>query len=182
VRIIGGRWRGRLLPVASFPGVRPTPDSLRETLFNWLHPQMPGASCLDAFAGSGALGFESLSRGAAHVTMIEMQRPVRLALHRAAVVLEASSISILAGDARRMVCRGRLPGVPFDLVFLDPPFRMPLTDVFLASLRPLMSPEALVYIESSRHGHHVARVPRGWCVARTACAGEALGRLCRVEH
>ena len=119
VRIIGGRWRGRKLDVVDVAGLRPTPDRIRETLFNWLAPVCRDAVVLDCFAGSGVLGFEALSRGAAALAAIE-RHPAALAhLRGQAQRFADADIEILAGDARRVV-----PGLKhrFDIVFIDPPY------------------------------------------------------------
>ena len=122
VRIIGGRWRGRRLAVVDAAGLRPTPDRIRETLFNWLGPHCRGASVLDCFAGSGALGFEALSRGATSLVAME-QNPAALAnLRRQARELDPAAIEILGGDARRNLSR---LSRRFDLVFIDPPYAEP---------------------------------------------------------
>ena len=122
VRIIGGRWRGRKLPVGAGDGLRPTPDRVRETLFNWLGPRCRGAAVLDCFAGSGVLGFEALSRGAASLVAIESARPALDNLRRAATRLGAAGVEIVVGDALEYL---RRPGSAFDLVFVDPPYRAP---------------------------------------------------------
>ena len=120
VRIIGGHWRGRKLAVASVPALRPTPDRVRETLFNWLGPYIPGAACLDLFAGTGALGFEALSRGAAAATLLDADPVVvdTLAQHRETLAAEAATI--IRADARYWLATN--PPKPYDVVFVDPPF------------------------------------------------------------
>ncbi len=120
VRIIGGRWRSRLLDVADVPGLRPSGDRVRETLFNWLAPALPGARVLDAFAGTGALGFEALSRGARFAVFVERDAGAATALRRNAAALGADC-EVRQGDARALLAAGN-PGEAFDLVFLDPPF------------------------------------------------------------
>src|SRR3989304_2759161 len=121
VRIIGGLWRSRAIPFPDLPGLRPTPDRVRETLFNWLGQNLAGRHCLDLYAGSGALGFESLSRGAASVAMGGRAPNARRALHDNAALLGARDLNVVCGDALEF-----LAGVPvsarFDVVFLDPPF------------------------------------------------------------
>jgi 16S rRNA (guanine966-N2)-methyltransferase len=119
VRIIGGRWRGRKLNVAAAPGLRPTPDRIRETLFNWLAPACRGAAVLDCFAGSGALGFEALSRGAGSLVMLEQQRVALAGLRADAQRLQAESVEIIAGDALQSI--GGLAR-RFDILFIDPPY------------------------------------------------------------
>lgn len=120
VRIIGGQWRSRLLDVADVPGLRPSGDRVRETLFNWLAPMLPGARVLDAFAGTGALGFEALSRGARFALLVERDAGAAAALRRNARALGADC-EVRQADARALLA-GANPDEAFDLVFLDPPF------------------------------------------------------------
>ena len=117
---MGGAWRSRLIAVPSRPGLRPTPDRVRETLFNWLGQDLAGMQCLDLFAGSGALGFEAASRGAARVVMVECDRSALAALRATRTALNAAQVEIVAGDASAFLAASN---ERFDLVFLDPPFR-----------------------------------------------------------
>ncbi len=119
VRIIGGRHRGRKLPFAEIPGLRPTGDRIRETLFNWLQPVIEGARCLDLFSGSGALGMEAASRGAGRVVMVEQAGSVVRQLERNRELLDLDQIEIVRADALQFL---EQPASPFDIVFLDPPF------------------------------------------------------------
>ena len=123
VRIIAGRWRGRRLGVEDEPDVRPTPDRVRETLFNWLAPDLPGARCLDLFAGSGALGFESVSRGAAEAVLVDRSRAVCDRLRGECERLGAGdgSVAVVEADALDWLARPRAGDTPFDIVFIDPP-------------------------------------------------------------
>ncbi|GIX22209.1 MAG: hypothetical protein KatS3mg121_0992 [Gammaproteobacteria bacterium] len=138
MRIIGGRWRGRRLAVAAVPGLRPTKDSVRETVFNWLAGRLAGARCLDAFAGSGALGIEAASRGAAEVWLVERARPACAALRRNLAALgDPPQLRLVCAPVERLLAG--TPPQPFDLVFLDPPFAsgagerlLPLLDARLA--------------------------------------------------
>ncbi len=146
VRIIAGLWRGRRLPVADVAGLRPSGDRVRETLFNWLQPRLPGARCLDLFAGTGALGFEAVSRGAAHATLIERDPRALAALRKAVEVLDAGDrIEIVAADALQWLSRTE---ARYDLIFVDPPFGSGLRDQAVGLLPDRMSPGALVYVES----------------------------------
>lgn len=120
VRIIGGRWRSRLLDVADAPGLRPSGDRVRETLFNWLAPMLPGARVLDAFAGTGVLGFEALSRGASHALLVDRDAGAAAALRRNALALGADC-EVRQADARSLLASAN-SGEAFDVVFLDPPF------------------------------------------------------------
>ena len=119
VRIIGGTWRRRRLTVPEVSGLRPTGDRIRETVFSWLRQELPGARCLDLFAGSGALGFEAASRGAAEVVLIDSDSTVVSALQTSADELEATQIDIIQADALQWLAK---PGQAFDVVFFDPPF------------------------------------------------------------
>ncbi|MCX7557353.1 16S rRNA (guanine(966)-N(2))-methyltransferase RsmD [Xanthomonadaceae bacterium JHOS43] len=148
IRIIAGRWRGSKLEVPGVSGLRPSSDRVRETLFNWLQSSVGGARCLDLFAGSGALGFEAASRGAAHVTMIERD-PVALAGLRASVQkLGADQIETIGADA--LAWLARTPDRAFDLVFVDPPFSTGLHQKALDALLPWLAADAQVYVETAR--------------------------------
>jgi 16S rRNA (guanine966-N2)-methyltransferase len=148
VRIIAGQWRGRYLDVTDMPGLRPTPNRVRETLFNWLTPFLPGADCLDLFAGSGALCIESLSRGAAHAVMVEQQRPVADNLRRNLERLGAAHAEVIEADAAGYLAG---PVRPMDIIFVDPPFaRGDLIAACLATIarRGWLKPGGLVYVEA----------------------------------
>lgn len=119
IRIIGGKWRGSKLSVVEAPGLRPTPDRIRETLFNWLALDCPAATVLDCFAGSGALGFEALSRGARELVVLERNRAAVASLQAQAQRLQATSVEIHAGDALALIGGLRQR---FDIVFIDPPY------------------------------------------------------------
>lgn len=176
VRIIGGRWRGTRLPVATVEGLRPTSDRARETLFNWLQPVLPDARVLDLFAGSGALGFEAVSRGAREAVLVERSAPVCASLRAVATRLEA-------GDAVRVACTDALAflhgdvGAPFDIVFVDPPFAQAPWDPVLHALPAAMAPAAWLYVESSPQ---CSIAPgEGWLLHREGCTRDASHRLYR---
>lgn len=120
IRIIGGRWRRTVLPVADKPGLRPTPDRVRETLFNWLGQDLQGWRCIDAFAGTGALGLEAASRGATEVVLIEQDAGLAAALRKSVDRLQATGVQVRAGEALAVLAQ--LPALAWDLVLLDPPF------------------------------------------------------------
>jgi len=120
IRLIGGQWRGRKLPVPDSPGLRPTTDRVRETLFNWLAPMIRGAHCLDCYAGSGALGLEALSRYAASTTLLEFERPVAQQLEKNLALLNTSDAKVVNANTLNWLAK---KGTPFDVVFVDPPFR-----------------------------------------------------------
>ena len=147
VRIIGGAWKRSKLPVADRPGLRPTPDRVRETLFNWLGQSLTGWRCLDAFAGSGALGFEAASRGAAEVVLLERDGVLVASLTVSKVRLQAGALRIERADA--MAWMARAPGASFELVFLDPPFDSGLLDGALAAASRIVAVGGFVYAESS---------------------------------
>ena len=171
VRIIAGRFRGSRLDVADAPGLRPTADRVRETLFNWLQPRLPGARCLDLFAGSGALGFEAASRGAERVLMLERDARVAATLRATAARLKADAVEVRAADALALLRGPAEAG--FDIVFVDPPFDAGLHAPALAALGPWLAPAAWVYVEAAA-GTPVA-VPAGWQLHRE-------GRTREVEY
>ncbi len=148
LRIIGGQWRSRRIQFSSAGHLRPTVDSARETLFNWLQNHVTGATCLDLFAGSGALGFEALSRGAALAVLVDSDHRCIRALRRSAVVLDAENCSIVHSDALTFL---RRDSAKYDLVFLDPPYR---TQLAVGALRFLsrsgLHADARVYLEVER--------------------------------
>ncbi len=145
VRIVGGAWRSRLLEVADLPGLRPTPDRVRETVFNWLGQDLDGQHCADLFAGSGILGFEAASRGAAAVVLVERDAEALDALHKSAKTLQALQVEIVRGDAVRFAQNTRRK---FDGVFLDPPYRQGWIERMQPWMDGLLKPEGWIYVES----------------------------------
>ncbi|SQI80759.1 ribosomal RNA small subunit methyltransferase D [Klebsiella oxytoca] len=160
IRIIGGQWRGRKLPVPESPGLRPTTDRVRETLFNWLAPSIVDASCLDCFAGSGALGLEALSRYAANATLLEMERGVAQQLQKNLATLKASNGKVVNTNTLAFLAQA---GTPHHIVFVDPPFRKGLLEETLKLLENngWLSDEALIYIESEVE-NGLPPVPVNW--------------------
>ena len=157
IRIVGGEWRSRLIDVRTVKGLRPTPDRVRETLFNWLGQEMDGLHCLDLFAGSGALGFEAASRGAAGVTMIE-QDPVALAALQAnAKTLQATRVQIVRGDALKFA---HSAGPSHDVVFLDPPYRAGWVEKMAPLLPGLLTEDGVVYVEAEHEIENIERLMR----------------------
>jgi 16S rRNA (guanine966-N2)-methyltransferase len=149
VRIIGGQWRSRKIVFPALADIRPTPDRVRETLFNWLTPYIENAYCLDLFAGSGALGFEALSRGARHVVMVDKSPIVIEELRENAQLLKTTHVTLFQGKAPDNVI---LPNEPFDIVFLDPPFHHDLIKPsweWLVSHR-FITTQSLIYIETAK--------------------------------
>jgi len=166
VRIIGGEWRSRRISFPDHDGLRPSADRVRETLFNWLGQDLNGQDCLDLFAGSGALGFEALSRGAASVVMVERSRSAYAALRRNADLLGAKNLQLHCADALEFATADT--AARFDVVFLDPPFASNLLAQALPLVAPLLRPGARVYVESS-----AAFAPSGgWRVLRQGRAGQ----------
>lgn len=165
VRIIGGQWKRTRLDVADRPGLRPTPDRVRETLFNWLGQWLDGRNCLDLFAGSGALGFEAASRGARRVVMVDADRGVAAHLDAARRAMGAAQVEVVRSDAREYLARAT---ERFDVVFLDPPFRQNAVPGLLAALAPRLAPGARVYAESAA----AIEPPAPWQALRSARAGQ----------
>ena len=165
VRITGGAWRSRVLDFPAVPGLRPTPDRVRQTLFNWLGQELGGRICLDLFAGSGALGFDALSRNAARVVMVERDPQVRATLAASARALDVGARLLLAGyDALQFL---RDTDERFDLIFVDPPFNQGWLDKLLPHLCRVMSPGGLVYLESADR----CEPPSPWVILRAGRAG-----------
>lgn len=175
VRIIGGRYRRRVLRFPDSEGLRPTPDRVRETLFNWLGQELDGQHCLDLFAGSGALGFEAASRGAARVVMIEQAPKVLAALQENAKMLQnPPEVEIVRRDALQYLAS---TNAKFDLIFIDPPFRKG----WIARLAPLLpgilNDEAAVYVEAEQKIESLG----DWRTVRHGKAGEVHYQLMRRE-
>lgn len=170
LRIIGGRWRGRKLRFPAAALIRPTPDRVRETLFDWLGARVAGAYCLDLFAGSGALGLEALSRGAAEVTFVEHSVAAARELRARLVEWGGGNARVVRADARRF-----LDGAPrhFDLVFLDPPFASQLLGAAAQLLeeRGWLAPGALIYVECAARGTPPP-LPAPWRPLKAKRAGE----------
>lgn len=180
VRIIGGAWKRSRLPVADRPGLRPTPSRLRETLYNWLGQDLTGWRCVDAFAGSGALGFEAASRGAADVTLFESDRELARSLAATRERLGASQVRIECGDA--LAGLARLAPASIDLVLLDPPFDAPsLLAAAVAAAARVVAPGGSIYVESAAPLDVAALASLGLTVSRTTRAGAVHGALLRAR-
>jgi 16S rRNA (guanine966-N2)-methyltransferase len=177
VRIIGGAWRRRWLPVAPVPGLRPSADAQRETLFNWLQHGLPGATVLDLFAGTGALGLEAASRGAHSVLLVEKSPVAARQLEANCRLLGAAQVTVRQDDALRLLAQGpEAAGLdPFDLVFVDPPFEKGLVAPVLEHLLggAWLVLDARVYVEQESR----LPVPAGWDVLRERTGGQARGLL-----
>jgi 16S rRNA (guanine966-N2)-methyltransferase len=164
VRIIAGKWRSRVVRFPAAAQLRPTPDRVRETLFNWLGQRLDGLACLDLFAGSGALGFEALSRGAKRVVMVESDRKVAAGLRDSARELGADALEVVQGEALGWLASAT---ERFDVAFVDPPYSSDLAGAALAALPPRLNPGARVYAEASRP----LELPAPWRVLREDRAG-----------
>lgn len=161
VRIIAGQWRGRKLPVVDVPGLRPSGDRVRETLFNWLAPMLPGAVCADLFAGSGALGFEAASRGARNVVLIEQDRAAAQNLRQCVDMLGAAQVSVIQADAVAWLKSQSTDS--YDILFADPPFGSGLNAGIAETVADAgcLKPGGLLYVESSGSGP-APIVPSRW--------------------
>jgi 16S rRNA (guanine966-N2)-methyltransferase len=169
LRIIGGEWRSRIVEFETAPGVRPTPDRVRQTLFDWLAPVIEGAQCLDLFAGSGAIGLEALSRGAAQVTFVETGAKQMTLLRTAVEKLGATARARLVGaDALEFLAGA--PAASMDIAFLDPPFDSDLLPRALEKLPPLLKPGHQVYLEWLVN--KPPALPPGWTLHREKQAGQ----------
>jgi len=175
VRIIGGQWRRRLLAFPSAADLRPTPDAVRETLFNWLGQTLEGQTCLDLFAGSGALGFEALSRGARLAVMVESDPRALKALRTNAGVLEAQNVELVGDDALKFLARDQRV---FDVIFLDPPYAKELLPGLLPLIPPHLSDDGFVYVEDDSP----LVPPAGWEAWRSGRAGKAHYYLLKKNH
>lgn len=178
LRIIGGTWRGRKLRFPDVNGLRPTPDRVRETLFNWLQPVIAGARCLDLFAGSGALGFEALSRGAASVLMVERDGSAVEQLRENIAILKTADAHVIQRDALAFLNNGHGDAAPFDVVFLDPPYHQNLIDPCCTSLEQhgWLAPHAHLYIETERALAQL-QLPASLTITRDKAAGQVAYRL-----
>jgi 16S rRNA (guanine966-N2)-methyltransferase len=180
VRIIGGRWKRSKLPVANKPGLRPTMDRVRETLFNWLGQDLSGWRCLDAFAGTGVLGFEAASRGAAQVVLLERDAQLVGAMRATQQRLQATEeVRIEVADA--LAWMARCTPASFQLVFLDPPFGAGLADASLAAAARLVVPGGFIYFESPTPSSDEACRALGLARQRAGRAGSVHYELLRSE-
>jgi len=183
VRIIAGDWRGRRLPVPDVPGLRPSGDRSRETLFNWLHGHLRGAVVLDLFAGTGVLGLEAVSRGAASAVLVEKSRQAAAQLRASVEMLTANrgsfSVSVVEADALQWL--GSQPSESFDLVFIDPPFGQDLAAAALQELQQAqhLKPGGLVYLETAR-AETLPPFAAGWEVLKEQALGEVKMYLLRA--
>ena len=175
VRIIGGEWRGRKLIVPDVPNLRPTPDRVRETLFNWLAPVIAGAYCLDPFAGSGVLGFEALSRGASGAVMVDESHEVMKCLQEEAQRFKANNLEIYRARAPHEL---KTPEKPFDIVFLDPPFQLHLLipTCFYLEDNHFLANDAYIYLEA-KDTIAENELPPNWRLIKSKKAGQVAYHL-----
>ena len=176
LRIIGGRWRGQHLRFPALPNLRPTPDRVRETLFNWLTPLISGAHCLDLFAGSGALGIEALSRGANEVVFIEQHPTAVRQLRENLTKLGSLQTQVIQTDALAWLQNA---AIPFDIIFLDPPFNQDLLLPICTTLahNGWLQPGARIYLETERSLQYLV-LPANWKILREKSAGRVSYGLC----
>lgn len=175
LRIIGGKWRSRKLAFPDQQHLRPTPDRVRETLFNWLQADIPGSSCLDCFAGSGALGFEAASRGAGEVVMVEQDRDTAAALEHNTGLLDAKNIQLVIADSMQWLKHNTRV---FDIVFLDPPYRAGLLNECCRLLedRKILAENAKIYVEHALGDKDIS-VPVNWKCLKEKSAGQVVYKL-----
>jgi 16S rRNA (guanine966-N2)-methyltransferase len=178
VRIIGGQWRGRRLPVPDIEGLRPSGDRCRETVFNWLQPFLSKARCVDLFAGTGVLGLEAVSRGAASAVLVEKSRVAANSLRQSVEMLDAKQIAVIEADALPWLAQ-QAPS-SMDIVFVDPPFSLNMAEKVMASLvqTGTLHPGGLVYLESA--APDPAPVPGpGWELLKENRLGDVRMQLLR---
>ncbi len=182
VRIGGGQWRGRKLDFPAVTGLRPTPDRVRQTLFNWLAPVTPGCRCLDLYAGSGALGFEAASRGAAEVVLVERDAHVARSLRGHQQRLQATQMQVVQADALQFL---KATPRPFDVVLIDPPFGLGMLEAALTALaQGWLAPSAWLYLEAERaltSETLSALLPEGFELYRSKVAGQVGYHLARRQ-
>jgi len=183
LRIIGGEWRGRKIRFPPVAAIRPTPDRVRETLFNWLQPVIVGSRCLDLFAGSGVLGLEALSRGAAQVVFVDVDAAVSRHLGATLGALGCTRGRVLRSDASRYLGSvEERTGGPFDVVFLDPPFSAPVLSATCDLLERggWLASGARIYLEAPAAAGE-PELPSGWTLLRSKRAGEVGYHLARRD-
>ena len=179
IRIIGGQWKRTRLPVAQHPGLRPTPDRVRETLFNWLGQDLSGWRCFDAFAGTGALGLEAASRGAAAVQLVENEAALVTQLGKLCQRLEATTVQLRRGDGVALL-RQCAPA-SLDLVLIDPPFGSDLFTPALQAAARALKPEGFVYLEAASRWTDELLAPLGLALQRHLRAGAVHAHLLALK-
>ncbi|SHO57205.1 16S rRNA (guanine(966)-N(2))-methyltransferase RsmD [Vibrio quintilis] len=181
IRLISGEWRGRKLPVHNAEGLRPTTDRVKETLFNWLSPDIPLSRCLDLFSGSGSLGFEAASRKAKQVTMLELDTQAYKQLQTNKETLSAHSVDIIQENTLSYLARQQ-PEKPYDIIFIDPPFRQGLAEQVITLLEngQWLAGDALIYLETEKEWQP-DEIPAHWQLHREKTAGQVCYRLYRYH-
>jgi 16S rRNA (guanine966-N2)-methyltransferase len=182
IRIIAGKYKGRKLPVLMEEGLRPTTDRVKETVFNWLMPYISQANCLDCFAGSGGLGFEALSRGADQVTLVELNRSAAKQLLANKELLKADNLTVVQSDVLSFLKPSSTANTPkpFDLVFLDPPFRQQLVEQAAQLLNHnSLADQALIYVEMESESTQV--IPENWQLLKEKLAGQVIYQLYQYQ-
>lgn len=175
IRIIAGKHRGRKLPVLMSEGLRPTTDRVKETVFNWLMPYINESRCLDCFAGAGSLGFEALSRNAAQVTLVELDKKAAIQLEKNKTLLKANNVDI--HNTNVLTLLSTQPKSTFDLVFVDPPFRQKLVQQCVDLLQQgWLANKALIYIEMENENDQLS-LPDNWSLLKEKIAGQVSYRL-----
>ena len=182
LRIIGGKWRSRKISFIPLKGVRPTTDATRETVFNWLSPIINETNCLDLFAGSGALGFEALSRGAKHVVMVDASTQIIATLKKNAQLLLAENIDFFCAKIPQGF--NKIPKQSFDIVFIDPPFHHDLIKPTCEKLinSDLLAPSAIIYIEAEKELDIKTVIPEPWQILRQKISGQVGSYLLTYER
>ncbi|NQZ81201.1 MAG: 16S rRNA (guanine(966)-N(2))-methyltransferase RsmD [Colwellia sp.] len=174
IRIIAGKYRGRKLPVLMAEGLRPTTDRVKETVFNWLMPYIQDSICLDCFAGSGGLGFEALSRGAAQVSFVELNKAATKQLQENQHLLKAVNMSVIQSNALEFIKKNTQK---YDVVFLDPPFRKGFIEQTAKLLNEnSLAEDALIYVEMESEQNH-QQLPESWQILKEKVAGQVVYRL-----
>ena len=188
LRIIGGQWRSRMLPIPALEGLRPTPDRVRETLFNWINAYVPGAKCADLFCGSGALGLEALSRSAKSCVFVDASRVVTQQMQQNLDTLACKDALTLNQNALNLLEVGLasqpslIEKAPFDIVFIDPPFRKGWVDSILPLLtQDWLADGALVYLEMEKETA-LPEIAQQWDLLKEKTAGQLVYRLFQVHQ
>lgn len=183
IRIIGGKWRSRKLPVPVINGLRPTGDRVRETLFNWLNPYIDGARVLDAFSGSGALAFEALSRGAQYAMLLDNSKQAIDNLKQSAILLDSQSTAEIRLNSALRFLQNESATEAFNIVFLDPPFEAQLLEDCITKLdnSNLLAPRALIYIEQNKRDP-IPSPPHNWTLIKQKQSGEVCSLLFQIDE
>lgn len=176
VRIIGGQWRSREIAFPDDKYLRPTPDRVRETVFNWLGQDLTGKYCLDLFAGSGAMGFEAASRGAEHVVMVELNQSIMRSLNAAREKLGATQVELVKMNAMAFIASDSRQ---FDVIFLDPPFQSGLLSELIKVLPARMTETSFIYVESGNRLN--LNLDEQWLVWRSGRAGKVYYQLLKLS-